>query len=46
MFNLECQDLPSKLKVVFELFDVNNTGGLSLDELSEILKVLAGSQVN
>lgn len=45
MFNLECQDLKGRLKVMFEIFDVNNSGGLSLDQLSEILKVLVGLQL-
>ncbi|GMH39537.1 hypothetical protein BSKO_07435 [Bryopsis sp. KO-2023] len=37
MFNLECQDLRGRLKMMFDLYDQDKTGGLGIDELTRIL---------
>lgn len=37
MFNLECQDIRGRLKMMFDLYDQDKTGGLGIDELTRIL---------
>lgn len=39
LYNLECRDIRGRLKVLFDLYDIDESGSLGNYELQSILKV-------